>query len=157
MNRSFEEKFWEKVDITEDDGCWEWQGCIRGADGYGVIWTKEKNILAHRAAWEIDVFPIPQGMCVLHHCDNPSCVRAEHLFIGTRADNAADRDAKGRLVVGNHRGEHAPSSKLTDEKALEIRRIHASGNYSRIGLAKKYGVAPQTIGDVVSRKTWSHI
>lgn len=87
-----------------DSGCWEWIGA-RDLKGYGVIRRcpngrneKPLQIKAHRASW-IAFNPVENGisgLCVLHHCDNPSCVNPEHLFIGTKRDNAKDRDAKGR-------------------------------------------------------------
>ena len=80
------------------DGCWVWIGAK--TNGYGVICiggTKTRQ--AHRVSWELENGPIPDGMCVCHHCDNPSCVRPDHLFLGTRADNNRDRDAKGRQVA----------------------------------------------------------
>ena len=64
-------------------------------DGYGVF-SEGKDIRAHRRAWEAFYGPIPTGMHVLHHCDNPPCVNVNHLFLGTDADNNADMMAKGR-------------------------------------------------------------
>jgi len=86
-------RFFEKINKTEK--CWNW---IAGKDkdGYGKIKIDGKMVQAHRASWVIHNGDIPNGMCVLHRCDNPSCVNPEHLFIGTRLDNARDRDVKGR-------------------------------------------------------------
>jgi len=88
--------------------CQEWTG-RRNRDGYGIQGHK----LAHRVAWETAHGPIPDGLCVLHRCDNPPCVDVEHLFLGTRADNAADRNAKGRSSRHN--------AKLTAQQVREIR------------------------------------
>lgn len=98
------EAFWSKVKRIPD-GCWEWTG-QRTKLGYGklemVVGGKRRKVLAHRAAWALTNGVIPSGMCILHHCDNPSCVHADtdlassHLFVGLPADNVADMMAKGR-------------------------------------------------------------
>ncbi|MBK8168328.1 MAG: HNH endonuclease [bacterium] len=86
------------------EGCWEYGGKIR-KDGYGSVWiqngTKEgTTALAHRVVYEGMVGPIPEGMYLCHHCDNPKCVRPDHIFVGTDADNKADMYAKGRHPHG---------------------------------------------------------
>lgn len=86
------------------EGCWEYGGKIR-TDGYGSVWiqngTKEgTTALAHRVVYEGMVGPIPEGMYLCHHCDNPKCVRPDHIFVGTDADNKADMYAKGRHPHG---------------------------------------------------------
>ena len=93
--RPLYDRFWEKVRTGK--GCWEWQGG-RAAFGHGLIHLGNGNKLvqAHRVAWELANGPIPDGLCVLHHCDNPPCVRPTHLFLGTLGDNARDMVAKGR-------------------------------------------------------------
>ncbi len=73
------------------DGCWEWQR-RRNAKGYGFTKLEYKNVYAHRAAWELwNGKPIPSGLMVLHHCDNPPCIRPDHLYVGTTTDNMRDR------------------------------------------------------------------
>jgi len=98
-------RFWDKVEPMFDDrGCWEWRG--RGnQSGYGQLFVgydgiASRPVLAHRASWRINVGPIPNGLCVLHRCDNPPCVNPGHLFLGTRLVNNRDMIAKGRFV--NH-------------------------------------------------------
>lgn len=80
-------------------GCWEWMGSYFGT-GYGQFTVRmgrtRKNWIAHRYAWARTFGPIPDGLWVLHRCDNPKCVRPDHLFLGTHADNMADMKAKGR-------------------------------------------------------------
>ncbi len=91
-----EVRFWRFVaPMTEGSGCWEWTGSL--TEGYGSFDHRK----AHRVSWEMHNGPIPQGAgahgtCVLHKCDNPSCVNPTHLFLGTNRDNAIDRERKGR-------------------------------------------------------------
>ena len=76
-------------------GCWPWLGCLTGG-GYGQIRNSGRYQQAHRAAWELKYGPIPEGLVVCHRCDNPRCVRPDHLFLGTATDNMRDMYSKGR-------------------------------------------------------------
>lgn len=84
--------------VVRDSGCIEWTGNSLPR-GYGLIWVEGRSVLTHRFAWILANGPIPDGMLVCHHCDNPPCCNVAHLFLGTDATNAADRDAKGRAGV----------------------------------------------------------
>lgn len=96
-HKTFEERFWEKVKKTS--GCWGWTG-HRSGSGYGrlrgPVDTGSVQIYAHRASYEINIGPIPDEMLVCHHCDNPQCVRPEHLFLGTQKENHQDMLSKKR-------------------------------------------------------------
>lgn len=96
-----EERFWQNVGVSAD--CWEWQG-TKDSKGYGLITDRRKNIGAHRLSWQLCYGPIPDGLYVCHSCDNPSCVRPEHLFLGTNQDNQRDASAKGRSAFGDRNG-----------------------------------------------------
>ncbi len=97
--RSLHDRFWEKV--TKGDACWEWNAFLDRA-GYGRIHVLGESRLAHRIAWELENGPIPSGdgagneVFVCHRCDNPRCVRTEHLFLGTNKENMRDMASKKR-------------------------------------------------------------
>lgn len=96
---SMEKRFWDKVNKTDD--CWNWTGAVINS-GYGTFFIAKVNgvsrlKLAHRVAWELANGPIPEGLFVLHRCDNRRCVRPDHLFLGTAKDNTHDAMRKGRL------------------------------------------------------------
>lgn len=115
------------------------------------IWTvKRSHILSHI----IFIGPIPKGQCVLHKCDNPSCVNPDHLFLGTRADNTKDRDKKNRhrALIGTKHG----MSKLTEEDILKIRERRDSGELCKF-IAKDYDVAPSTINKIVRRISYKDV
>jgi transposase len=144
-----------RIDMT--DGCWNWTGS-RPDGRYGRLWHTGKAWLAHRLLWTLTYGPIPEGLCVCHHCDNMACVRPEHLFLGTSADNSADMVAKGRSAAGDRnasrlypmrrpRGEAHPSFKLSDSDVAEIRRRYAAGE-GATALARSYDVSRRTIINV---------
>lgn len=150
-----EARFWANVCRTGDlFSCWEWSGA-RLDNGYGKMTPTGKagSIGAHRVSWEIHFGPIPEGLFVCHHCDNRRCVRPDHLFLGTPADNQADAAEKGRRPLGEG---HA-NSKLNDEAVRAIRTLHAAGGITGKQLAQQFGVTPQTICDVLKRKIWRHV
>lgn len=159
--------FWSKARHNPDTGCWEWRGATN-SNGYGILSPEKrghragaKMSRAHRVSWELAHGPIPDGMCVLHHCDNPPCVNPAHLFLGTPADNAADRAAKGRN--GRPAGSGNGNAKLTDADVLAIRVRHRAGLQGRGGpnstgsLAREYGVGRTTVKRIIRRERWTHL
>lgn len=147
------ERFWAKVEKTET--CWLWTGQF-DSDGYGRIKTSNRprrRIRAHALSWAIHFGPIPAGLVVCHRCDNPPCVRPDHLFLGTTADNQHDKVAKGRQA----RGEAVGAAKLTAEQVLEIRSRYANGGVSQAALAVDYDIGSGAIWAVVTRRTWKHL
>jgi hypothetical protein len=92
------ERFWEKVE-RRPPFCWHWKASLaRG--GYGSFRFHGRAQQAHRVAWQLTHGAIPPGFDVLHRCDTPGCVNPGHLFLGTHADNMADKVAKGRQAKG---------------------------------------------------------
>lgn len=89
--------FWAMVVKTE--GCWEWTGA-KFKTGYGAVNIGHRIVTTHRRSWELTNGPIPEGLFVLHHCDNRPCVRPDHLFLGTHQDNMTDMVSKGRQKNG---------------------------------------------------------
>jgi len=152
-HQPLEDRFWPKVQKT--DTCWLWTGS-RDLQGYGRIGTggrRSTPILTHRVSWVMHHGSIPEGMLVCHHCDNPSCVRPDHLFLGTNADNVQDMIAKKRHA----HGEQAPWSKVTKAQVIEIRQRYASGIISQYSLAKEYDINHATISAIVRRLIWDHV
>jgi hypothetical protein len=120
FNESLYTRFWSRISQPSYDACWPWTG-TDGGDGYGVIVQGRKgNIRAHRLMWLIAHGPIPNGLFVCHHCDNPSCVNLNHLFLGTVSDNAQDmvRKRRNKPMLGELHG----CSKLTNEQVISIRK-----------------------------------
>lgn len=151
---TLEEKFWRRVKKTNT--CWEWIGC-KDTGGYGQFWNihLQKLQKASRIIWVIQNGEIPNGLFVLHKCDNRICVNPNHLFLGTAKDNIQDMLKKGR---GDYlKGEKNVSAKLTLKKVKIIRKLYKQSNLSQKDLAKKFNVHYRTIFDIVNGKTWKHM
>ena len=149
--QAFASRFWSHV--QKGPGCWIWTLCKRGP--YGVVrlgGRKGRTIGAHRIAYELANGPIDDGLHVCHHCDNPPCVRPDHLFVGTPADNHKDRMSKGLRKPGTP-GERHPSAKLNEAQVREIRA--ATGPYAEI--ASRFGIAEGTISNIRARRIWKSV
>ena len=144
------ERFWAKVDKAS--GCWWWTA-YRNQWGYGVFgFHARKHSLAHRVAWEFTNGAIPDGLLVLHRCDNPACVNPDHLFLGTNQDNMDDMYKKGRQR--HIRGEDRTDAKLTEKSVRDVRRRQKEGNVTHRQLATEYGVSRSTVSMAVRGDTW---
>lgn len=136
--------------VVKTDTCWLWTGG-KFSDGYGNIGTSKGARRAHRVAYELYVGPIPEGLQVLHSCDNPACVNPAHLSVGTNADNMRDRDIKGRHV--SCPGALNGASKLGESSIRIIRVSPLSTNQ----LAELFDVCTHTIRRVRAKTSWSHL
>ena len=135
------------------DGCWVWEAS-KFKSGYGIFTINKKPFRAHRIAFTLYKMPsIPDGLHVLHKCDNPSCVNPDHLFLGTHQDNMTDMCNKGRHVTHPLKGESAINAKLTD---AQVRSIKIDTRLQRI-IASEYGVHQVLISRIKTGKAWAHI
>lgn len=137
-----------EVNIDKSGDCWEWTG-RKNKSGYGLTGVKVGTELAHRAYWLLVVGEIPEGMCLLHSCDNKKCVNPSHLKIGTHAENMAEARERERMRPA--RGDRNGRAKISYEIAEEIRKDTVSSNVS---LAKRYGVSDVLISNVRNGKSW---
>jgi len=144
-----ERKFASKV--RKSGECWEWVGEIMHR-GYGMFWHKQKW-RAHRASWFLANGPIPDGLLVLHHCDNRKCVKPDHLFLGTAQDNSTDMVNKGRSARTGFKGELHPQAKLTGS---DVRLIKSVRGFKNAELGKIFDVHSATIHSVLSGHSWGH-
>lgn len=145
-------RFWNKVDIQGLNDCWDWiAGCSK--DGYGHFHLDYVDWRAHRLAWTLVNGPIPKGMHICHHCDNPKCINPRHLFLCTNEMNSADMIAKGRGI----RGSANPNVKLTEDEVCKIRILYTTGRFTQVELATVFGVTNMTISHIVRGKTWKHL
>jgi hypothetical protein len=168
-------RFARKLVIPSDpDACWGWMGTT-DEKGYGRIGRGGRGAgvcIASRVSYEIHIGPVPPGMWVLHHCDNPPCCNPRHLWLGTNQDNVDDMVRKGRQrSVGSPgdrngarlyperivRGEDLHLSKLDAAAVRSIRDRHASKQATTRELADEYGVNVSTIRRILRRETWAHI
>jgi hypothetical protein len=144
-------------------GCWLWTGDISG-DGYPVLHFRGRKM--HRVSYTVFIGPIPIGLQVLHHCDTPICVNPEHLFLGTNADNVADKVRKGRQsrlygkrngMFGSKRiGEGSAHHKLKEAQVREIHTLATQG-LSRSKIAQNIGCCDSNVDKILHGDTWVHI
>ncbi len=156
---SLAQRFWGKVAKKDDDECWEWLGARTSpppgarTKGYGHLGRGGRgqgHVKATHVSWEIHFGPVPEGLWLLHTCDNPGCVNPAHLFLGDAIANVADMMAKGRHNPVSFPGESNPSAKLTRAQVDAIRldeRTHAV-------IAEAYGIGKSTVGNIRRGATW---
>jgi hypothetical protein len=135
----YAERLERRCKLDPTTGCLEWQG-YRMLFGHGQTHLWGQKIYAHRLAWIVaHEQPIPDGLCVLHRCDNPPCCNPDHLFLGTRADNQRDMKRKGR---------GSGPMKMTPEQIIEIKRRRAAGERG-VDLAAEFEISQPRISDYV--------
>lgn len=148
----------EKCFKKKRNGCWEWQKG-KNSEGYGSFrFLGENSTPASRASWRLYVGEIPENMCVLHKCDNPACVRPEHLFLGTRSDNSIDMLSKNRWPRDKALlGEEHPLSVATEDAVVAIRRLWKDTTLSQTDIGNMYGLEQTTVSGIVTGRTWKQL
>lgn len=144
-------RFWDKVDKNGPNGCWVWTARPDG-NGYGRFKLDDKSQYAHRVSWEWVNGPIPEGLCILHRCDNPLCVRSDHLFLGTHRDNVDDKVKKGRQAQGSANGR----AKLNEDAVRWIRSLMNLG-CPRTEVAEVFAISRRLVCKIVDRDIWRHV
>ena len=133
-------------------GCWLWTGPDKNKFWHGAfkLGARETKVtFAHRTAWNLYVGEIPNGMCVCHSCDNPSCVNPDHLFLGSQGDNVMDKVSKGMHLFGSK----CPNSKITEPIAAQIKILKKPTKV----MAEMFGISRQSVADIVYGRTWKHV
>lgn len=147
-------RFWKWV--TKTEGCWEWNGFRDKKFGYGSLsrrrFSKTYSLTSHRFSWVIHYGHINIGICVLHKCDNPACVRPDHLFLGTQLDNGKDCASKNRTM----HGERHTHAKLTEGQILEIREMKRKGEKTST-LSFLFNVSTRHINNIALGRFWSRV
>lgn len=144
-------RFWRFVEVRGEDECWPWIGSL--CDGYGMITFFYKRIKAHRVSVYLSGRLIPSGLSACHSCDNRKCVNPSHIWLGTNAENVADRDAKGRCRSRGQSGERNYKTTLTNEKVFEIR----ADNRKHREIALDFGISKASVSDIKRGKNWKHL
>jgi len=140
-----ENRFWKFVKKAGADECWEWIGG-KNLHGYGRFSCGCIKVLAHRFSWELHNGPIPtgegyHGTCVLHRCDNPSCVNPTHLRLGTQEDNMQDMSQKGRAVTVRI----SENAKLSEDQVREIKALLSQKSLSLRTIADRFDISHNAV------------
>lgn len=144
-------RFWSKVDKSSgENSCWNWTA--GKVDGYGRIYAGGRLWLAHRLSYFFAHSKCPDSLCVLHSCDNPACVNPKHLSLGTKKDNAVDRDIKGRAA--DHSGENHGRHKVSQDDVAAIRHLHATEGLTYREIGRRFNISRQAVGHIIRGETW---
>jgi predicted XRE-type DNA-binding protein len=160
--RPLAERFWDKVIKRGEDDCWPWDGAVY-KQGYGKLYAGRNSrgsalfFRAHRVSWELaNGRPVPEGLSVLHSCDNPPCVNPRHLRAGTSEDNVADRTERNRLPA--RRGEANDNAKLTEEQVRQIiAELQRLPRRSQASIAAQFGIKQPQVSRIMRRESWGHL
>lgn len=138
--------------IQKPSGCVEWSGSSDNK-GYGQLRIGGKLIKAHRYAWARSNGPIPEGMVILHKCDNPRCVNIDHLSAGTQLENVKDMDAKGRRINNQAKGNDCHAAKVNPD----IVRLIRADTRRQIDIAAEYGITQTVVSKIKLKQAWNHV
>jgi len=174
MSAEVQKRFWSHVDKCNHNAlctqcCWNWNGS--NAKGYGSFHLKKSGVRvtwrANRVSWIYAHGEIPEGLWVLHTCDNPACVNPSHLWLGTPDDNQKDSMQKGRRPMGDNHGlrlhpeslrygEDNPAAKLTAIDVQMIRIRHQEG-WTQEKIATHFKTSRQNVGHIIHGDSWKHL
>jgi hypothetical protein len=144
-------RFWEKVEVKSPTECWEWKACCVH-NGYGQFRVAGKGVYAHRYSF-LQSHELPEEKFVLHKCNNRKCVNPNHLYAGTRKDNAQDSIRAGTRFQPDNKGERSGLSKLREKDVFEIKASPLSSRK----IAPRYGVSKSTISSIRAGTRWGHL
>jgi hypothetical protein len=164
------ERFAQKIKIGfGEDACWMWDSAT-DKDGYGIFGIDGKDLKAHRYSYSACVGVIPDGLCICHQCDNPTCVNPKHLFLGTNKQNTQDRHNKNRDAKGitsgaythpeaRRIGEDNGNAKLSTDIVVAIRSEYKphSKDCDQKQLAKKYNISKEQVYRIIHKQNWRHV
>jgi len=151
MGKPMVEMLAERSKLNPDNGCIEWMNS-RGRGGYGLFELNGKMHMAHKLSYQTHIGPVPDGLFVLHSCDNARCINPDHLHIGTHEDNMREMVERNRSV----RGEKHALSKLTTESVLRIVEGIKSG-MTTIELASEFNICRTTVSSIMQGTIWPHV
>jgi len=139
-----------------NSGCWLWIGSKLNK-GHGCLKVGDKTMLAHRASWEVHKGAIPNGLWVLHLCNNACCINPSHLTLGTHQENMAYMVTSGRSRQIGKNGSANHHAKLTEENVRYIRKSLKEKTKTRRQLSNEFEVTYQLIRHIEMRRGWSHL
>lgn len=150
----FQRIFWSRVDRSGGpDTCWPWTK-QKNDHGYGRVIGRLVPERAHRVAFALANGPIPNGLDVLHSCDNPPCCNPAHLRAGTKSQNMKDAYRRGRKLPIGKRGEEHHASVVTED---QVRQIRSRRDEDRQALAAEFGMSVSGVDKIRNGATWRHV